>query len=178
MDAASGCISNARELLAAQLANTTAFQGWSGVTWTVAEAREHVYQSALPEEGEDWDRLRDRKPFALIARPPEANRFKHVAGPNGVTHSGSLLVELHSAPLPLDNDDPGANVRAIENFLGALIISHDANAPGLMELSSRSGYLNISEIVVDGPIRVPADDIATVGDGYISFLLIQWGIDR
>lgn len=176
MDAASGCISNARQLLADSLANCTAFRAWSGPTWSVSEASEHVYQQALPEEGEDFLRLDTRRPFAVISRPMNANRFARVACPHGFVSSGTLVVELHWTPPHLDADDPGRDVRTFENFLGALISTGDTNAPGLLDLSGTYGYLNINELTVDGPYRVPADDLAVVGDCYLAYLFIEWGV--
>jgi hypothetical protein len=176
MDAATGCISSARELLATSLANCTAFRSWSGPTWSVAEARTHVHQQALPEEGEDWLQLESLRPFAVIARPNNANRFAHLASPRCFSSSGMLVVELHWSPPPLDKDDVGRNVRAFENFLGSLIRTGDSNAPGLLDLSGTYGYLNIVEVVVDGPYRVSPQEVAVVGDCYLAYLEIEWGV--
>ena len=176
MDAATGCISNARQLLADSLANCTAFRSWSGPTWSVAEAAGHVYQNSLPQEGEDVDKIRARLPFAVIHRPPHANRFVRSAHPGAFASSGAFVIELFWLAPPLDAEDPGRNVRTFENFLGALIHTGDANAPGLLDQSATAGRLNINEIAVDGPFRATTEDLPIVGDCYITLLFIEWGV--
>lgn len=176
MDAATGCISNARQLLADSLANCTAFRSWSGPTWTVAEAGQHVFQQALPEEGDDFLQLADRRPFAVISRPPHANRFTRAASPINFVSSGSFVVELHWSPPALDAEDPGRNVRTFENFLGSLIRTGDSSAPGLLDQAATAGRLNINEITVDGPYRVPVEELPLVGDCYLAYLFIEWGV--
>ena len=176
MDAATGCISTPRELLANTLANCTAFRGWSGPTWSVAEAATHVYQQSLPEEGDDWLNMAAARPFAVIARLNHANRLQRVACPRGFIATGALIVELHWSPPSLDRDDPGKNVRAFENFLGALIMTGDVNSPGICELSGTYGYLNVNEITVDGPYRVSPEDLSVTGDCYLAYLIIEFGV--
>ena len=176
MDAATGCISNARQLLADSLANCTAFRGWSGPTWSVVEAGEHVYQSALPEEGDDFLQLADRRPFAVISRPANANRFIRAAQPSNFAASGTFVVELHWSPPALDAQDAGRNVRTFENFLGALVRTGDPSAPGLLDQAATAGRLNINELTIDGPYRVPAEDLPIVGDCYLAYLFIEWGV--
>ena len=175
MDSATGCISTPRELLANTLANCTAFRSWSGPTWSVSEAATHVHQQALPEEGEDWLSMDAARPFAVIARPDHANRIRREAQPRGFIAAGGFVVELHWSPPSLDRDDHGKNIRAFENFLGALIMTGDVNAPGICELSGTYGYLNASDIIVDGPYRVRPDEVPVVGDCYVAYLNIEFG---
>ena len=176
MDDATGCISTPRELLANTLANCTAYRRWSGPTWSVSEAATHIHQQALPEECENWLNMSAARPFAVIVRPDNANRFQRLAQPRGFVASGVLIVELHWSPPALDRDDPGRNSRAFENFIGDLITTGDQNSPGIVELSGQAGYLNANDIIVDGPYRVEPEQLAIVGDCYRSWLTIEFGV--
>lgn len=176
MDAATGCITTPRKLLENSLAHCHAFLNWSGAEWSEAEARQHIFQESLPEEGDSWYRMKESRPFAVISRPNAANTITLAGTPRSYSSRGRLIVELHWEPDPIDKDDPGRNVRKIENFIGALLWGETDGTPGLLDLSGEYGYLNIINVQADGPYRVSSENVAVVGDCYVTYLDIDWGV--
>lgn len=173
MDAASGTISLVRDLLRTQLATTYALRHWDGLTLTVDQAKERVYQS-MPLAA-DLAALDDLRPFAVITKPDRGVQWRQLAAPRHYGASGLLMVEFHWSPSALNPDDPGAVEREFENFVGSVVQTNDSNQPGLLDLAQDAGYLTIREVMEDGPYRTDAEDQAIVGDCWLYFLHVWWG---
>ncbi len=174
MDAASGTISLVRDLLRTQLATTHAVRTWDGMSLSVDQAKERIYQT-MPLV-EDLAALDDLRPFAVITKPERGVQWKPLAAPRHYGASGLLLVEFHWSLGGLNPDDPGALEREFENFIGSVVQTGNANQPGLLDLAQDSGYLTILEVLEDGPHRTDAEDQSIVGDCWLYFLHVWWGV--
>lgn len=175
MDAAVGAISTVRDLLRTQLATTYAVRHWDGMSLTVAQAKDRIYQT-MPL-AQDLDALDDLRPFAVISKPERGVQWRPLAAPRHYGCSGLLTVEFHWLPGNLDARDPGAIEREYENFIGQVVQTGDVNNPGLLDLAQTDGYLTIREVLEDGPHRSEAEDQAIVGDCWLYYLHIWWGTD-
>lgn len=165
------------------LANCHAWRTIDGNSWTVEQAKAHIYLDALPTPDDaDTVGARDRweslRPFAVISkRPMDGIRFKHAA--SGPTFryfpSGVLIVTIHRTRPAIDQTDLGAGERELENIVGQIIETGDPNNPGLVELAGTSGYLDVQEIYEDGPYTAEPKEVPRIGDVNYHFLELHWG---
>lgn len=182
--AAAGVIARAKELFRESIANTTAFRTWDGYSWSVAQARERIYYDCLPPPplkaiSHSLADLQALRPFAILYKPAAVGvTLEHVAngGHNGFLPRGVLVARFERDVPASQLSDPGEADRAFENFMGQLIMSGDVNNPGLVELSGKAGYLNITRFDDIGPYRAEPDDVPTLGDCQRYSLQVEWGV--
>lgn len=181
----SGAIANSKHLLRETLATATAFRTWEGNNWSVAQARERIYYDALPPPAANapthsLSELNKYRPFCLIYKPADAGSFRLdavAAGPhNQFIPSGTLIARFERSVPISQQRDPGEADRQFENFIGQLLRSGDQNNPGIVELSGKAGYLNVTQIVDAGPFRSTEDEQPTIGDCQWYFLQLEWGL--
>jgi hypothetical protein len=173
VDEAVGTIAKVMDAARDMVANTTAFRTWDGASWTVEQAKVRIYLQTLPlvESVQDLAALR---PFLCIWQPLHAVTWRQQAAPNSFRPRGTMVLEFHRSPPTLTASDPGASERSFANFLGKLVRSGDAAAPGLCELSGLAGYLSLESIRTDGIFRAEAEDVATVGDADLAYIELEW----
>lgn len=181
MDAAAYDISVAKDLLRTMLATTTAFRTWDGESYSVDEAKARIYFDSLPLPAGDSDQytideLNNYRNCAIIEKPrDEGVRWSFAAAPNKFVCAGVLVVTFFRT-IPVDErDDISSAERSMENWIGQLVKSNDSGSPGLVELSSQAGYLELQEIVETGPSHVTQEDINAVGWEQRHALLVRWG---
>lgn len=149
------------------IANTTAFRQWSGVTWTVAEARTHVHQDRLPEPRSNADQyeadpLAARFPMAIVWTDPNGGweyTVEAIDGSPSFDISGHLVAQFFRLPSSEELAD-GVEDETFRNTLGAIVTSGDTDNPGLIELQnpaagftySGAGALNIYQVRLSGPM--------------------------
>lgn len=175
MDAAVGPIAIARDLLRETLANCTAFQTWDGNSWTSAQAKQRIYQGTMPLS-DDLLALEAARPFAVIVPADSPCTIVKVAAPRSYRASGTLTIEFHRTPPALSQGDPGDSDRELENTVGLIMQSNDANSPGLCELAQTAGYLTIRGLRAYGPYRIDPQVVPAAGDCQIMFVDVDWGV--
>jgi len=177
---ASGAMTTAEQLLKDTLAACTAFQEWVGAT-TAATAAESIYLEALqPDEyysdRHELERLKSRRPFAQIWTSEESGfSMQRTAAPNVMVANGTLYLRLErNVPEAIAHDYAEVD-RTFKNVLGAIVSSGDAAEPGLAELGSQAGYLDIDTITVQQWSRTAPDEWPTIGDAQEATVVIGWG---
>jgi hypothetical protein len=175
VDAASGAIAIARDLLRTMLANTTAFRTWDGATYSEAQALARIYQGSMPL-ATDCLSFGATLPFAVITKPSAGTRWRSLSTPRGHRAGGELIVQFFRAAPAEDASDPGKRERSFENFIGNLIQSGNVSTPGLAELANTSGYLALRDLHEDGPYPVSPEDFPGLGDVQLYLLGVNWGM--
>ncbi len=180
---ASGVIAIAKEIARDTIATTTAFRSWEGNSWTVDQAKTHIYFDALPPPAANANshtlsELQALRPFCVLYKPPDFGvTLQHVAagGHNRYTPSGVIVARFERGVPVAEAADPGAADRSFENFLGLLMQSGDSVNPGIAELAGLPGYLNVRQMDELGPFRSREDDQPTIGDCQWYYLQLEWG---
>lgn len=176
-------IANAKERFRDSIANTTAFRTWDGASYSVDQAKARIYFDALRPPADNVTHtlaeLAALRPFAVVYMPAEQGvSLRHVANGPGhrFTPHGTLMARFERAVPTNVANDPGAADRQIENMLGPLLMSCDANAPGLAELAGQAGYLAITALDCAGPFRSTKDERPGIGDCQWFFVQADWGV--
>ena len=74
-------------------------------------------------------------------------------------------------------DDPTELAEDLYRKFGRLMKTGDASAPGLMDLSHRSGYLPLLEIQFVSSLRCEQKQAHDLGDFVLAEFQISWGLE-
>lgn len=176
-----GIIAKAKERFRTSLANCYYLQRWQSNLWTATQLQRRIYLDALPPPPNNSDEytreeLEKLRPYVLVYKSG-AVELELAAAPAGYTIRGQMTAMLEQH-VPHDvAGDPGELDRRFENLVGRVIATFNDSEPGLVELSkiSEQGYLHIHQISDDGPYRVQAQQVESLGDHQRYYIDVTWG---
>lgn len=177
MDAASHVIAEVKAAAALMVASTHAFRTWDGRDLTVEEALAKVYVEESPQAS-DLEALHALGNIAVLTAPIGGIGLSKVGSPRSWRPRGSVVVEFRRIAKTIAPADPGATQRSYDNFAGALMQSNNPAQPGLAELDSADGMLDLHRIEADGPHRVRPEDVPSMGDVELYYVELFFGGDH
>lgn len=151
--------------------------------WDQATAQSHIHFDGLPPAtpGPNHSRaqLTQLRPFALMWTEQAAGfRMRNeTAGFCCPKASGVIVVQIElSVPTALAAN-PHALAEDVSRKLGLIVRTNNAQQPGLFELSGRSGYLPVNEVMLYGYVRSDGKARVDVGDCVVAELQMNWGLE-
>lgn len=184
VDAASGPISVAEELLATTLANCDQMLSWTGEVDSDGVLT-HIYFDSLPKPVSDEPKytkaeIESLRPCVLIHTMEVSGwRSRRDADTGWFSDGGTLVAIFEANVAESGKTTEEEQLRWFKNQLGAIIrrpASAASEFKGLEELANTTGFLTIKGITLDGPVLNDELDVQGQGEFMLARLSIEWGL--
>lgn len=167
------------------LAKTVGFQEWCNDA-TAEACEDRIYFEAIPllpiddEIGAyDVEALNALRPFAIIWLSDEQSYIAtRDAEPDGIRASGIIVIHLSKLVTELaDNiESPTAIYEEVSRLISNMVYTEDPAEPGLLDLGTIAGNLNIHRVETLYGGRTPQNQRTNFGDAFDVYLRCHWGL--